>query len=257
MNGWHAVLFGVVEGVSEFLPISSTGHLILTGRLIGFPQNNFLKSLEIAIQLGAIGSVAALYWRSFLVDREVLKRVLVAFLPTAVLGFIFYRIIKRFLLGNTQVVLWSLFLGGIFLILFERFRRPPAVEIKEIARLPYRTAFWIGVAQALAMIPGVSRSAATVVGGLALGVERSAVVEFSFLLAVPTMAAATGLDLVKNAGLFSMAELGILVTGFVTSFAVAIGCIRWLLSFVKRHDFVSFGIYRMILALLFWFVLKI
>ena len=202
MNGWHAVLFGVVEGISEFLPISSTGHLILTGRLIGFAQDSFLKSFEIAIQLGAISSVMALYWKSFLVDRQVFRRVLSAFLPTAVLGFIFYKIIKRFLLGNTQVVLWSLFLGGIFLILFERLRCPPTKEIKAIALIPYRTAFWIGAAQSLAMIPGVSRSAATIVGGLALGVERSTIVQFSFLLAVPTMAAATGLDLVKNADPF-------------------------------------------------------
>lgn len=279
MSPFQAVIFGIVEGISEFLPISSTGHLILTSRLLGLAQTEFLKSFEIAIQFGAILSVVVLYWKSLFTDREVLKRVLAAFIPTGILGFLLYKLVKKFLLGNGQVVLWSLFLGGVFLILFELYHVRPDLRSKSgdcpdflnlkntssqgrkdrpttgIAKLSYKTAVLIGVFQTVSMIPGVSRSAATIVGGLILGMERKTIVEFSFLLAVPTMLAATGLDLVKNADSFSRDQFGLLLIGFFTSFIVAIAVIKWFLHFIKQHNFIPFGIYRIVLVIIFWFVL--
>jgi len=257
MDFLHAVIFGIVEGITEFLPISSTGHLILTARVMGLGQTEFLKTFEIAIQLGAILSVVVLYWRSLLVNMEIAKRVIAAFLPTAVLGLLFYKIIKRYLLASTNVVLWSLFLGGILLIIFEIIHRHREERIDEITAIPYPTALLIGLFQSVAMIPGVSRAAATIVGGLILGLKRKTIVEFSFLLAVPTMLAATCLDLYKNASSFSTGQMGFLLVGFVVSFIAALLGVKFLLTFIKHHTFISFGIYRIAIALLFWTFLLI
>ncbi|MFZ5364417.1 MAG: undecaprenyl-diphosphate phosphatase [Patescibacteria group bacterium] len=252
MDFFHTIILGIVEGITEFLPISSTGHLILTSKLLRLPSTEFLKSFEIAIQLGAILAVVALYWKSFFVRFEVLKKVVVAFLPTAVLGLIFYKIIKQFLLENEQVVLWSLFLGGIFLIIFEWKYGEKENAVDDVAKISWRQAIIIGFFQSIAMIPGVSRAAATIVGGLLLGLKRKTIVEFSFLLAVPTMAAATGLDLLKSGSNFSGREFGLLAVGFVLSFFTALAAIKFFLNFIKNHSFIFFGAYRVILAILWW-----
>ena len=247
----HAVLLGIVEGVTEFLPVSSTGHLILASNLLGIGQTEFQKSFEIIIQLGAIASVVALYFRRFF-DIQLLKKLFVAFIPTAVIGLALYRIVKTYFLGNEVIVLWSLFLGGIVLIVFElvtaKQQRTGTIE-----NLTYSQCALIGLFQAISIIPGVSRSAATIVGGLWLGMERRAIVEFSFLLAVPTMLAATGLDLVKNASAFTSDQFGILSVGFIVSFIVALVSIKILLNIVRRHTFIPFGVYRIIVAVIFWF----
>lgn len=251
MDFFQAAVLGVVEGVTEFLPISSTGHLILASHILKLSETDFLKSFEIIIQLGAILSVVVLYWRKLLLDREVMMRIAVAFLPAALIGLALYKQIKA-LLGSEAVVLWSLLLGGIALILFERWHKEGEDAREDIAAMPYKTAFSIGLFQALAMIPGVSRSGATIVGGLLLGLKRATIVEFSFLLAVPTMAAATGLDLIKNAGEFSLGQFDFLAVGFVTSFVVALISIRFLLRFIRTNTFVSFGVYRIVVAVLFF-----
>lgn len=251
MNLFHAFIFGVVEGASEFLPISSTAHLILTAHLLNLPQTESLKSFEIIIQLGAILSVLVLYWRSFLIKWEELKRVACAFVPTAMIGFLLYKVIKNYFFEELNIILGALFIGGIILILFERGRGKNSAGDTGVGQIPYRKAFLIGLCQALAVIPGVSRSGATIVGGVLLGVERKTAVEFSFLLAVPTMAAATFLDILKNPEIFSKGQWSVLVVGFVTSFAVAFLCIQGLLAFVKNHTFVGFGVYRIILAVIF------
>jgi len=255
MTYLNALILGIVEGVSEFLPISSTGHLILTSHLLHLQQTDFQKSFEIAIQLGAILSVVVLYWRVLLVNLTVLKRVITAFTPTAILGLIFYRVIKSFLLGSNTVVLFSLLIGGIFLILFELWHREKETASEELSDISYAKSFIIGLCQAVAMIPGVSRSAATIIGGLALGIKRKTIVEFSFLLAVPTMVAATGLDLIKSGGHFSSEEFHLLIIGFIVSFIVALLSIKWLVNFIRNHTFISFGIYRVLIFLLFWFVI--
>lgn len=256
MDFFTAIILGVVEGITEFLPISSTGHLILTAELLKIPQSEFLKSFEIAIQLGAILAVVVLYWRLLIIDREMLKKVAFAFVPTAFIGLIFYKIIKSFLLGNQYVVLYSLLIGGIFIIIFERVyqrkyqRSPTTVDIS------YRHAFLIGLFQSLAMVPGVSRAAATIIGGLMLGINRKAIVEFSFLLAVPTMFSATALDLVKTRGLFTHGDVIYIIVGLIVSFVTAIAAIKFLLNFIKNNSFIPFGIYRVILALLFILFLR-
>lgn len=242
----------IVEGITEFLPISSTGHLILTAQTLGLTQDDFIKTFEISIQLGAILSVVVLYWRQLLVDARVLARVVAAFIPTAVLGLAFYRVIKTYLLTSSTIVLWSLLVGGIVLIVFELLHKEKEDAIEDLASIPFGTSLLIGLFQAVAMVPGVSRSAATIVGGLVLGLKRKTVVEFSFLLAVPTMAAATGLDLMKNANSFSASQIGFLSVGFVLSFVSALAAVKFLLQFIKNHTFISFGIYRIALAIAFW-----
>ncbi|MBN2094340.1 MAG: undecaprenyl-diphosphate phosphatase [Candidatus Zambryskibacteria bacterium] len=265
----QSLVLGVIEGITEFLPISSTGHLILVSEILKIEQSDFLKSFEIIIQLGAILSVIALYWRSFL-NIEVLKRLVVAFIPTGIIGLALYKIIKTYLLDNEAVVLFALFLGGFALIGFELwYKRKRASQInfgtiKEVlhiekedalARISYKKSLWIGFCQSLAIIPGVSRSAATIVGGLLAGLKRKTIVEFSFLLAVPTMVAASGLDIYKNYKSFSIDEFWTLAIGFVVSFIVAFISIKFLLSFIKKHDFIPFGIYRILLAFIFWLII--
>lgn len=255
MTLFQALIFGVVEGASEFLPISSTAHLILTARLLGLPQTDFLKSFEIVIQVGAILSVIVLYWRSFLINREELKRVICAFIPTAIVGFLLYKLIKKYFMGDLNIVLGALFLGGIVLIIFEKFRNKNQKTVTGVAQISYRNAFLIGLFQSFAVVPGVSRSAATIVGGVLIGVERKTAVEFSFLLAVPTLAAAAGLDVLKNAGSFSMDQFGFLAVGFLASFVVAFACIKGLMAFIKNHTFAGFGVYRILISILFWLFL--
>lgn len=256
MNLLQVLIFGVVEGITEFLPVSSTGHLILTAHLLNFKQTEFLKSFEIAIQLGAILAVVVLYWKTLVKGGKIWKRIFVAFLPTACIGLILYKLIKKFLLGSNAVVLWSLFIGGILLIIFELFYREKTDAVDTMGQISYKQSFYIGLFQSIAMIPGISRSAATIIGGLSLGLKRRTIVEFSFLLAVPTMLAATALDLAKSANTFSASQFFLLFAGFGVSFAVAAAAIKLLLHFIKRHNFILFGVYRIGIAVLFWFVLK-
>ena len=251
MDLFQALIFGVVEGVTEFLPVSSTGHLILTARILGVSQSDFMKSFEVAIQCGAIGAVILLYGKTLLKDFGILKKILLAFIPTAVLGLVFYKIVKHFFLGSQSVVLWSLLLGGIFLIVFEIIHREKNDATGELSAVTYQQAFWVGIFQSLAMIPGVSRAAATIIGGLMLGLKRKIIVEFSFILAVPTMLAATGWDLLKSGVHFSSQEFNLLMVGCVVSFGVAVLSIKLLLSFIKTHSFIPFGIYRIGIATLF------
>jgi undecaprenyl-diphosphatase len=256
MNILHAIIFGAVEGVSEFLPISSTGHLILTAQLLKISQTDFVKSFEIAIQLGAILSVVVLYFKSLLLDVKVIKKLAAAFLPTMIIGLIVYKLVKRFLLGNSHVVVASLFIGGIFLIIFELLHREKESATSDVASISYAQAISIGVFQSIAVIPGVSRSAATIIGGLWLGLKRKTIVEFSFLLAVPTMFAATVLDLSKNANTFSGDQLILLAVGFIVSFIVALAAIKFLLAFIRNNSFIAFGVYRILIALLFFFSVR-
>jgi undecaprenyl-diphosphatase len=253
MTLFQALVLGIVEGLTEFLPISSTGHLILAAKLLGLAQTEFQKSFEIVIQLGAIGAVVVLYWRSFL-RPEILAKVIAAFVPTGIIGFALYPLVKSYLLGNELVVLWALGLGGLVLIVFELFHREPAGAVEGVKSITYLQAISIGLFQAVAIVPGVSRSGATIVGGLAMGLKRETIVEFSFLLAVPTMLAATGLDLIKNASSFSVAQAGALAVGFIASFIVAMLSIRFLLAYVRTRTFIPFGIYRIAIAMMFFFL---
>jgi undecaprenyl-diphosphatase len=252
----EAVILGIVEGITEFLPVSSTGHLILTAELLGLTDSDFLKSFEIVIQLGAMLSIVVLYGRSLLKDREVWKRILAAFIPTAVIGGLFYRVVKSVFMGNHHLVLWMLFWGGVFLVLFDRRHKESNDAIDDVAKIPYKTAVIIGLFQSLAIIPGISRSAATIIGGLIFGIKRKTIVEFSFLLALPTMLAATGLDLVMSSSSFRVDQLMLLGVGLAVSFCVAILSVKFLLHYIQRHDFVAFGIYRIVVSVVWWILGK-
>ncbi len=252
MDILQAILLGIIEGLTEFLPVSSTGHLILATELLGIPQTDVVKSFNIAIQLGAICAVIALYFKSFF-DIELIKKLFIGFLPTGILGFLLYPFIKDHLLGNPMIVVAALFFGGIALIVFEYFYRASEVQ-SDVSDITYGQALTVGLFQSVAMIPGVSRSAATIVGGLLAGIPRATIVEFSFLLAVPTMLAATGYDILRSASLFSSSDVLILAVGFVTAFLVALISMRALVSFVRSHTFVPFGIYRIALAAVFFLI---
>ena len=251
----HTAIFALVEGVTEFLPVSSTGHLILTADLLHIAQTEVQKSFEIAIQLGAILAVVVLYGKSLLRDARTMLLVASAFIPTAIIGFLLHGFVKRVLLGSTPVVLWSLLLGGVVLLVFERLR-PEKSSAPEITQMTFFQAVLIGICQSLALVPGVSRSAATIVGGELLGVSRKAIVEFSFLLAIPTMAAATGYDLLKSAAEFRAGDVQSLAVGFVLSFLVALVAIKWFLDYMKNHSFAVFGLYRILLGITFLFLWK-
>lgn len=254
MDLFQAIILGVVEGISEFLPISSTGHLILTSKLLNIPQSEFTKTFEIAIQLGAILSVVVLYGKKLLTDLETVKKIIVAFIPTGILGLVFYKVVKDFLLESLLVTVGALLIGGIVIILVEKFFSQKDLSL-EVEDLSYKKALGVGLIQSVSMIPGVSRSVATILGGMFLGLKREAAVELSFLLAIPTMFAATGYDLYKNVGLFESSQLNILLVGFAVAFIVALVVVKWFLSFVKNYTLLPFGVYRIILAIIFFFFL--
>ena len=245
------IVLGIVEGVTEFLPVSSTGHLILATRLLGFDPDKW-KLFNIVIQLGAILAIVVLYWRTFatvvagMVRGDALawrfvRNVLIAFVPAAVVGLALHKQIEA-LLGNAEVVAVALIAGGVAILLVERFAR--ASTVSGVADLPVRTALGIGVVQCLAMIPGVSRSGATIMGALAMGVERRTAAEFSFFLAVPTMLGATVLELVKNHAALDAAALHDIAVGFVVAFVVAVIVVRAFVAVISRYGFAPFAWYR-------------
>lgn len=253
MEIFQALILGLVEGISEFLPISSTGHLILVSKILAIAQSDFVKSFEIIIQFGAILAVVFLYRKRLMTDIEGWKRIIVAFVPTGILGLIFYKIVKTYLLGNSLVVICSLFVGGLLMIAIEKFYKSKE-STKDFSKLSYKNAFLIGLGQSVAMIPGVSRSAATIISGLFLGMDRVSAAEFSFLLAVPTMAAATGLDLLKSSWRFSAQEYMLLAIGFMGAFAAALVTVKYFIGYVQKHTFIGFGVYRVLVAIAFWMV---
>lgn len=256
MNVIQAIALSFVEGISEFLPISSTAHLVLFSKLLGISQTDFVKSFEIVIQLGAILAVLVLYARKILVDRKLLRNLFVALVPALGVGFFFYSFIKRVLIGDYVVSLASLFLGGVALIAIEMFFKSTKKKVGiDLSKLNYKDSFLIGVFQSVSVVPGVSRAAATIIGGMFAGLTRESATEFSFLLAVPTMAAATALDIYKSKDILMGANMSILAIGFVGSFVFALVAIKFLLNYVKRNDFISFGIYRIIFSLLYWLLI--
>lgn len=256
MTLFNSIILSIVEGITEFLPISSTGHLILTSNILNIAQTDYVKDFEIIIQLGAIFAVILLYSKKLLTSKDVWTRIIVAFLPTAIVGLVLYKFIKYFLLGNTYITLLALFFGGIVLIILELLYKEKEHHIERIEDMSFRNAFLIGVFQSLAVIPGVSRSAATIVGGLFLGTKRKTAVEFSFLLAIPTMFAASGLDILKsNFFSYTFDQYLFLFVGFIGSFIIAIITIKFFLDFIKNHTFILFGIYRIIIAILFFLLI--
>lgn len=245
---------GVIEGLTEFLPISSTAHLIFTGQLLNIPSSEFLKSFEISIQLGAILSVVILYWKRVFSNLSIIWKLAAAFIPTSIIGLIFYKLVKSFLMDNNLVIAISLIVGGIIIILFENWYAKKNIKEEatdlDLDKITYKQAAILGVVQALAIVPGVSRAGATIIGGLAQGIKRKTIVEFSFLLAIPTMLAATALDIYKNPTVFTGDQLVIWLIGFITSFITAIIGVKFFIKYVQKNDFKAFAWYRIILGLI-------
>ncbi len=249
-----AVIMGVVEGLTEFLPISSTGHLILAGALLGFDDDK-AKVFDIAIQTGAIFAVILVYWqkiRTTLVDLPTQRKaqqfalnVLIGFLPAVVLGLLFGKVIKAHLF--TPVVVATTFILGGFIILWAEKRQAAggtAVRITDTDDMTWKDALKVGLVQCLAMVPGTSRSGATIIGGMLLGLSRKASTDFSFYLAIPTLIGAGAYSLYKERGLLSMADVPMFSVGLVVSFLSAWVCVRWLLRFIASHSFTGFAYYR-------------
>ncbi|MGY3441509.1 MULTISPECIES: undecaprenyl-diphosphate phosphatase [unclassified Bradyrhizobium] len=253
----RAVILGIVEGVTEFLPVSSTGHLLLAERFFNLGEGNFWKSFAILIQLGAILAILVLYftklWRVALGmfsnpdDRRFVIGVLVAFLPAVVIGLIAGKYIKEFLF-NPWVVCFTLIVGGAVLLWVDQ------LDLKiyedDATRFPLLMYFWIGVAQCLAMIPGVSRSGASIVAAMLLGADKRSAAEFSFFLAIPTMVGAFAYDFYKNRGDFTSDNLSVIAVGFVVSFITAMIVVRAFLNFVTRRGFSFFAWWRVIVGTL-------
>ncbi len=245
----QSIILGIIEGVTEFLPISSTAHLIITADWLKIPDTATLKSFLIAIQLGAILSVAVLYTQKIIKEPKLILKIGAAFIPTAIIGLIAYKLVKNFLMDSLPLIATALIIGGVILIILEKHFSKKTIETGSqisLAELPYKKAVLIGVFQTLAIVPGVSRSAATIMGGLSLGVSRKNIVEFSFLLALPTMAAATFLDLYQEPPMLSGQELIVWIIGLLTAFVTAVLGIKFFLRFIQKNDFQIFGWYRII-----------
>ncbi len=244
MTIFEAIIIAIVEGLTEFLPVSSTGHMIITQGLLGIESNEFIKAFTVIIQFGAILSVIVLYWKRFFQSWTFYLKLLAGFLPAAILGLLFSDQIDN-LLESVFVVALMLVLGGIVMLFVDKWFNKP----KEKQEVTYKNAFLIGCFQCIAMIPGVSRSMATIVGGMSRGLTRKNAAEFSFFLAVPTMAAATGYKLLKlflsdTGSELLMANLGILIIGNVVAFVVAMLAIRFFIEFITKYGFKFFGWYR-------------
>lgn len=246
-----AAVMGVVEGLTEFLPISSTGHLILVGDLLRFSDDK-AKVFEIVIQTGAMLAIVWEYREKFwrvaagLASERAAQRfvlnLVVAFIPAAVLGLAFSKLIKSYLFRPVPVAL-AFIVGGVIILWVERSLRPRA-RIERVDDMTWRDALKVGIAQAFALIPGTSRSGATIIGGMLFGLSRKAATEFSFFLAVPTLIAAGVYDFWKNRALFDAGDVGLFTVGSITAFVSAFFCVRWLLRYIATHDFTPFAWYR-------------
>ena len=250
MDSLEAFIIGIVEGITEFLPISSTGHIMVTSSLLGLDGNDsFMQAFTVAIQFGAILAVVMLYWKRFFKSLDFYYKLFVAFLPAGILGFLLIKKIDA-MLANIMVVAWTFLIGGIILLFIDRwFKKAEAEPDKEIK---YSNALVIGFFQAISMIPGVSRSATTIVGGLTQKLNMKSAVEFSFFLAVPTMFVYTAYKLFqfyKDGGGFHGQEIQLLLIGNVVAFVVAMIAIKFFITYLQKHGFRVFGIYRILAAI--------
>lgn len=250
MSYIQAIIIAIIEGLTEFLPVSSTGHMILAQSLMNVQDPEFAKTFEIVIQLGAIMAVVLLYFKRFFVGINIYLKLIVAFLPTGIIGFLAYKTIKAYLF-NPFTVSISLIVGGVVLILLDKWSERKQSEYKEVEDISYSGALKIGLIQCLSMVPGISRAAATIFGGIFAGFDRKQAAEFSFLLAIPTMFAASGYDLLKEHDNIHKRDIMILLAGGAVAFIVAIVAIKGFIAFLNRYGFKHFGYYRIILGVLF------
>ncbi|HOJ91403.1 MAG TPA: undecaprenyl-diphosphate phosphatase [Saprospiraceae bacterium] len=251
----QSIIIAIIEGITEFLPISSTGHMIIASTLMKINNDEFVKTFEICIQIGAIMAIMLMYVKKFLSGLNIYFKLMVAFLPTAIIGFLAYDIIKSYLF-NPIVVATSLILGGIILIFIDQKVENQQTTVLEIESISYKNAFLIGLFQCISMIPGVSRAAATIIGGIFNGLNKKQATEFSFLLAVPTMLAASSYDLLKTNIHFNSQEIMILGLGLVIAFVTAWITVKFFLKFISHYGFKHFGYYRIVIGIIFLLFIK-
>lgn len=255
MSIFDSIILGIIEGFTEFLPISSTGHLIIASKFLGIEQNNINKAYEVIIQFAAILAVIFNYKDKFTFKKiDLWTKVFLAFLPIGAVGYMFASHIKD--LFSIAIVAWMFIIGGIIFIIVEKYFMPSeATMTKEVEEISYKQAMFVGIAQVFALIPGTSRAGATIIGALLVGLSRKASAEFSFLLALPVMGAVTAYDILKHAKDFTSDNLIVLGVGFVVSFLVAYISIKLFMAFLERFTFVAFGVYRIIFgAILLLFI---
>lgn len=255
MSFIQSIIIAIVEGITEFLPVSSTGHMILASTLMKIQENDFVKTFEIFIQLGAIMAIVMLYAKKFLQSFSIYVKLGIAFIPTAVVGYIAYDFIKGYLF-NSIVVAVSLIVGGIVLVLIDQKLTTKKSKVEVVEDISYKNSFFIGLIQCFSMIPGVSRAAATIIGGVFNGLDKKQATEFSFLLAVPTMIAASGYDLLKTPINFTSHEVVLLATGFVVAFFTAWLAVKVFLKIVENYGFKYFGYYRILVGAIFLLFFK-
>lgn len=255
MTIFDTIILGIVEGLTEFLPVSSTGHLILTSHLLNLEQTNTLKCFEVVIQLGSILAVVFMFFKRLKQDINLWIKLIIGFIPTALIGFLLYSSIKG--LFSPKITAYMLIIWGIIFIIVELFRKknPPKNETQKLEDITYRQAFIIGLSQCFAMIPGTSRSGATIIIGLLSGLSRKTAASFSFLLAIPTMFAATFYDTYKNLNIFkeNLSQIWLFLIGGFVAFVVALLAINLFLKFVSKFDYIPFGVYRIIIGIVFLF----
>ncbi|MCS5490860.1 undecaprenyl-diphosphate phosphatase [Algoriphagus limi] len=250
MTLFQTIIIAIIEGLTEFLPISSTGHMILASTAMGIHDDEFVKTFEVFIQLGAILAIALMYIKRFFRGLKIYFKLLAAFIPTAIVGLLAYDIIKGYLF-NPVVVSISLVLGGVILILIDKKVVSRESELSEVEDISYKNAFFIGLFQCLSMVPGTSRAAATIIGGVFNGLDKKQATEFSFLLAVPTMMAAGGYDLIKSDLAFTRDQIILLAIGSGIAFISAWIAVKLFIRYVSNHGFTAFGWYRIVLGILF------
>jgi undecaprenyl-diphosphatase len=250
----QSIIIAIIEGITEFLPISSTGHMILTSSLMKISEEEFVKTFEISIQLGAIMAIVLMYAKRFLQGISIYLKLGIAFIPTAIVGFLAYDIIKNYLF-NPVIVAVSLIVGGIILIIIDKIVVSKKSETDILENINYKNAFFIGLIQCFSMIPGVSRAAATIIGGVFNGLDKKQATEFSFLLAVPTMFAASGYDLLKTPIEFTSHEIYLLILGFFIAMITAWIAVKIFLKLVENYGFKYFGYYRIVIGIIFLIVL--
>ena len=250
MSYIQAIIIAIIEGLTEFLPVSSTGHMILADSLMRVQDKEFAKTFEIVIQLGAIMAVLLIYIKRFFVGINIYLKLFVAFLPTGIIGLLAYKTIKHYLF-NPFTVSISLIIGGVILIFLDKWSEQKKSEYKEVEDLSFIAAIKIGLIQCVSMIPGVSRAAATIFGGVFAGFDRKQAAEFSFLLAIPTMFAASGYDILKEKDNIHSDDITILLLGGLVAFLVAIVAVKGFIAFLNKYGFKHFGYYRIILGVLF------
>ena len=254
MDIFQAIIIGIIEGFTEFLPISSTGHMIVASKFLGIEESALVKAYEVIIQFAAIMAVMLIYKEKITFKKiDLWSKLMLAFLPLAIVGFIFKDQIKT--LFNVQTVAWMFIIGGIIFLIVEYFYEEKEHHVSDVEQVSYMQALWVGIAQIFSLVPGTSRAGATIIGGLLTGLNRKTSMEFSFLLAIPVMAAVTGYDLLKHYQDFADANWGAFVIGFITAFVVAYLTIKLFLAFIQRFTFVAFGVYRIIFGVILLMVI--